>query len=68
MAIEDKAYEELVQKVNALLACGRQAMARKWLLDLAYAILRHYGYDVIEPTDPSQTTREAEQETQPRHL
>lgn len=66
MAIEDTAYEELVQKVNALLACGRQAMARKWLLDLAYAILRHYGYDVVEATAPT-TTLESGKENQPPH-
>lgn len=48
MAVEDQEYEKLVKQVNALLATGREAMVRGWLIKLALEILRHYGYEVTE--------------------
>ena len=48
MAIEDQRYVDVVKAVNALIATGRTATVRNWLVQLAIGILNYYGYEVIE--------------------
>lgn len=46
MAIEDERYADVVKAVNALIATGRTGMVRNWLVELAFGILKYYGYEI----------------------
>jgi len=48
MAVEDKKYDEMIKSVNALMATGRTAMVKGWLIKLAVDILKYYGYDTSQ--------------------
>jgi hypothetical protein len=48
MTIEEKRYEDVLVAVQALMQTGRNAFVRDVLIKLAYSILRHYGYEVID--------------------
>lgn len=53
MAVEDQKYNDILKAIQAFMATGRSAFVRVSLINLAYSILRHYGYDVVEATKSS---------------